>query len=163
MTLRTPDSVASKVWALGVRNSWTMTVDRVTGDVYMGEVTDRGPEEINVLRADGSSTLNFGWPYFEADNPKQSYIDVHHQALNTNRRSSPCLTWFLAEATRSRDGPSIVATCTQNPMRDATSLVRSFLACSTQRTPMATIKSSAAWETTPELRISKWVPTDTSG
>lgn len=71
-----PDSVASKVWALGVRNSWTMTVDRETGDVYMGEVTDRGPEEINILRADGSSTLNFGWPYFEGDNPKQAYIDV---------------------------------------------------------------------------------------
>lgn len=70
-----PDSTASKVWALGVRNSWKLTVDRVTGDVWMGEVTDGGPEEINVMRADGSTVLNFGWPYYE-DNIRTSYGDV---------------------------------------------------------------------------------------
>jgi glucose/arabinose dehydrogenase len=64
-----PSSTASRVWALGVRNSWKLTVDRVTGDVYMGEVTDTGPEEINVMRADGSTVLNYGWPYFQGDNP----------------------------------------------------------------------------------------------
>lgn len=64
-----PGSTASRVWALGVRNSWKLTVDRATGDVYMGEVTDQGPEEINVMRADGSTVLNYGWPYFEGDNP----------------------------------------------------------------------------------------------
>ena len=63
-----PNSVASKVWAIGIRNSWKLTVDRPTGDVYLGEVTDSGPEEINVLRADGSTVLNFGWPYYEDDN-----------------------------------------------------------------------------------------------
>ena len=62
-----PNSTASKVWAVGIRNSWKMWVDRDTGDVYMGEVTDRGPEEINVLRADESTVLNFGWPYYEDD------------------------------------------------------------------------------------------------
>ena len=46
-----------------------MTVDRATGDVYLGEVTDEGPEEVNVVRADGSTVLNFGWPFFECDNP----------------------------------------------------------------------------------------------
>ncbi|MFK8112482.1 MAG: carbohydrate-binding domain-containing protein [Rubripirellula sp.] len=64
-----PSSIASRVWALGVRNSWKLTVDRVTGDVYMGEVTDGGPEEINVMRADGSTVLNYGWPYYQGDNP----------------------------------------------------------------------------------------------
>lgn len=63
-----PGSIQSRVWALGVRNSWKLTVDRDTGDVYIGEVTDEGPEEINVLRAVGPSELNFGWPYFEGDN-----------------------------------------------------------------------------------------------
>ena len=63
-----PGSVRSKVWALGIRNSWKISVDRATGDVYMGEVTDAGPEEINVIRGDGSTLLNFGWPYFEGDN-----------------------------------------------------------------------------------------------
>jgi glucose/arabinose dehydrogenase len=62
-----PDSTASKVWALGIRNSWKLDVDRVTGDIYMGEVTDSGPEEINVMRADGTTILNYGWPYFEGN------------------------------------------------------------------------------------------------
>lgn len=63
-----PDSQESKVWSLGVRNSWKMSVDRPTGDVYIAEVTDNGPEEINVIRADGSTTLNLGWPWFTSDN-----------------------------------------------------------------------------------------------
>ncbi|MEO1621221.1 MAG: PQQ-dependent sugar dehydrogenase, partial [Cyanobacteria bacterium J06632_3] len=66
-----PDSVRSKVWATGVRNPWRWSVDRPTGDVYFGEVTDGGPEEINIIRADVTDPdkLNFGWPYFEGDNP----------------------------------------------------------------------------------------------
>ena len=65
-----PDSVRSKVWATGVRNPWRWSVDRTTGDVYFGEVTDGGPEEINIIRADATEPeqLNFGWPYFEGDN-----------------------------------------------------------------------------------------------
>ena len=62
-----PDSIASRVWAVGIRNSWKLTVDRETGDVYLGEVTDQGPEEVNVIRSDGSTILNFGWPYYEDD------------------------------------------------------------------------------------------------
>lgn len=63
-----PTGTASRVWALGLRNPWRLNVDRGTGDVYIGEVTDFGPEEVNVIRADGSSTLNFGWPYYEGTN-----------------------------------------------------------------------------------------------
>ena len=64
-----PGSQRSKVWSLGVRNSWKMSVDEPTGDVYIAEVTDSGPEEINVIRGDGSTTLNLGWPWFTADSP----------------------------------------------------------------------------------------------
>lgn len=70
-----PSSTASRVWALGIRNSWKLTVDRATGDVYMGEVTDEGPEEINVMRAIGATTHNFGWPYYEG-NLRTSYGTV---------------------------------------------------------------------------------------
>ena len=65
-----PDSVRSKVWALGVRNPWRWSVDRLTGDVYFGEVTDAGPEEINIISSNISNPeqeLNFGWPYYEDD------------------------------------------------------------------------------------------------
>ncbi|NNE00703.1 MAG: DUF4347 domain-containing protein, partial [Pirellulaceae bacterium] len=63
-----PQSIQSRVWAIGVRNSWKIHVDRPTGDIYIGEVTDSGPEEINVMRADGSTILNYGWPYYEDTN-----------------------------------------------------------------------------------------------
>jgi glucose/arabinose dehydrogenase len=70
-----PTSIASRVWAVGIRNSWKLSVDRATGDVYMGEVTDGGPEEINVMRADGTTILNYGWPYYE-DTNRTSYGSV---------------------------------------------------------------------------------------
>ncbi|MEM9090558.1 MAG: DUF4347 domain-containing protein [Cyanobacteria bacterium P01_F01_bin.53] len=65
-----PDSVRSKVWVTGVRNPWRWSVDRPTGDVYFGEVTDGGPEEANVIRAGATEPeqLNYGWPYFEGNN-----------------------------------------------------------------------------------------------
>ncbi|QDT68944.1 Soluble aldose sugar dehydrogenase YliI precursor [Planctomycetes bacterium MalM25] len=63
-----PSSTRSRVWSLGLRNTWKMTVDTPTGDVYLSEVTDSGPEEINVIRGDGSTTLNLGWPWFTGDN-----------------------------------------------------------------------------------------------
>ncbi len=65
-----PDSVRSKVWAVGFRNPWRMSVDSLTGDVFVTDVKDGGPEEINVVRGDGSTVpLNYGWPYFEDVNP----------------------------------------------------------------------------------------------
>ena len=70
-----PTSIASRVWAVGIRNSWKLSVDRATGDVYLGEVTDGGPEEINVMRADGTTILNYGWPYYE-DTNRTSYGTV---------------------------------------------------------------------------------------
>ena len=73
-----PDSTRSKVLALGVRNPWRWTIDRSTGDIYFGEVTDGGPEEINIIHADitdPDKQLNFGWPYYE-DNNRTRYGEV---------------------------------------------------------------------------------------
>lgn len=64
-----PLSVRSLVLALGVRNAWRFSKDPITGNIYFGDVTDSGPEEINLIRPiDIGTALNFGWPYYEGRN-----------------------------------------------------------------------------------------------
>lgn len=108
-----PDATASKVLALGIRNSWKISVDEATGDIYLGEVTDEGPEEINIVRADGSSNPNFGWPYFEGDNRtdygtvpdgftyEAPYISLEH--LNTTAGGDAILDGLVYDGTNYPD------------------------------------------------------------
>lgn len=53
-----------EVWAIGLRNPWAFGFDRVTGDLYIGDVGQEGPEEINVQSAEQSG-VNYGWPILE--------------------------------------------------------------------------------------------------
>ncbi len=57
-----PDSAARLVWALGLRNPFSFTIDRVTGCLVIGDVGNEGWEEIEVACSGGK---NFGWPHFE--------------------------------------------------------------------------------------------------
>jgi glucose/arabinose dehydrogenase len=60
---------APEIWASGVRNPWRMSFDPKTGDLYIGDVGQGGFEEINYVPADAPGGLNFGWNYFEGDEP----------------------------------------------------------------------------------------------
>ncbi|MEO1672465.1 MAG: PQQ-dependent sugar dehydrogenase, partial [Cyanobacteria bacterium J06631_2] len=51
----------SKVYQLGLRNPFRMTIDPRNGDVYVGDVGWTQWEEINSAGAGA----NFGWPYYE--------------------------------------------------------------------------------------------------
>jgi glucose/arabinose dehydrogenase len=64
-----PNSTRSKVMALGIRNSFRFSVDRPTGDIYLGEVSDGGPEEVNVIRGNQTGVVNLGWPYYQDNVP----------------------------------------------------------------------------------------------
>jgi glucose/arabinose dehydrogenase len=55
------DANRSKVYQLGVRNPFRMTVDSATGRLYIGDVGWTNWEEINSAEAGA----NFGWPYYE--------------------------------------------------------------------------------------------------
>jgi glucose/arabinose dehydrogenase len=55
-----PNSNASKVWNLGLRNPFRFTFNPTTGDAIVGDVGWFSYEEINV-----GGGKNFGWPYFE--------------------------------------------------------------------------------------------------
>ena len=54
----------SKVYQLGLRNPFRMTIDQSSGQVYVGDVGWTRWEEINAAGAGA----NFGWPYYEGGN-----------------------------------------------------------------------------------------------
>ena len=60
------EGVRPEIWALGLRNPWRYSFDRVTGELWIGDVGGLTYEEIHVARTDRSPThWNFGWPIWE--------------------------------------------------------------------------------------------------
>lgn len=60
----TPDA-RGEIWALGLRNPWRFSFDRVTGDMFIGDVGVSRREEINFLPATSSGGENYGWRTME--------------------------------------------------------------------------------------------------
>ena len=49
-----------EIWALGFRNPWRWSFDRLTGDIFVGDVGNLVWEEVDFLPS-GVGGLNFGW------------------------------------------------------------------------------------------------------
>ena len=60
-----------EIWAYGLRNPWRFSFDRVTGDLYIGDVGQNRWEEIDFLPAGSPGGANFGWNYREGTHPYQ--------------------------------------------------------------------------------------------
>ncbi|MCK7592523.1 PQQ-dependent sugar dehydrogenase [Pseudomarimonas salicorniae] len=56
----TADGVCDEVYASGLRNPYRFSVDRQTGDLWIGDVGQGAREEVDLLPV-GSGGLNFGW------------------------------------------------------------------------------------------------------
>lgn len=54
-----------EIWAYGLRNPWRVSFDRLTGDMYLGDVGQNTREEINLIPSTARSGMNFGWPLRE--------------------------------------------------------------------------------------------------
>lgn len=55
---------APEIWAYGLRNPFRNSFDRVTGNLYLGDVGQNAIEEIDLI-PDGQGGLNFGWSRLE--------------------------------------------------------------------------------------------------
>lgn len=63
-----PDTIRDEIWALGVRNPWRMSFDRLTGDLYIGDPGHNGGgarEEIDVELAMSGGGRNYGFKMVE--------------------------------------------------------------------------------------------------
>jgi glucose/arabinose dehydrogenase len=55
-----------EIWALGLRNPWRFSFDRLTGDLYIGDVGQDRREEVDFQEA-GIGGQNYGWDIMEGD------------------------------------------------------------------------------------------------
>ncbi len=55
----------NEIWALGVRNPWRFSFDRMTGDLYMADVGQNQYEEVNFQPAASTGGENYGWRIME--------------------------------------------------------------------------------------------------
>jgi glucose/arabinose dehydrogenase len=54
-----------EIWAYGLRNPWKFSIDRVLGDIFIGNVGQNAWEEIEYLPTGRPAPGNFGWKVFE--------------------------------------------------------------------------------------------------
>lgn len=55
----------NEIWHYGLRNPWRLSFDKLTGDLYIGDVGQNAWEEIDFLEAGSPGGANFGWNYRE--------------------------------------------------------------------------------------------------
>jgi len=58
-------SVRKEIWAYGLRNPWRFSFDRLTGDMYIGDVGQSKQEEIDFQSANSNGGENYGWRVME--------------------------------------------------------------------------------------------------
>lgn len=57
--------IREEIWALGLRNPWRFSFDRLTGDLYLGDVGQSTWEEIDFQSFDSPGGENYGWNIME--------------------------------------------------------------------------------------------------
>ncbi len=78
-----------EVWAYGLRNPYRFSFDRLTGDIWIGDVGQGTWEEINLMPGATSGGYNFGWKICEGDFLRGSTT----QACNLAGATAPAITY----------------------------------------------------------------------
>ena len=60
-----PGAGLPEIWAYGLRNPWRFSFDRITGDLYIGDVGGGAREEVDRQPAYSPGGENYGWDIFE--------------------------------------------------------------------------------------------------
>jgi len=56
-----------EIWSYGLRNPWRFSFDRLTGDIYTGDVGQGSWEEVNFVPAASPGGENYGWRLMEGN------------------------------------------------------------------------------------------------
>ena len=81
-----------EIWAYGLRNPWRFSFDRLTGDLYIGDVGQGTWEELDFVPVGMPGGMNFGWNYYGSMHPYQDQPPA-----------SATFTWPVAEYIHSED------------------------------------------------------------
>ena len=87
-----PGNPLDEIWAIGMRNPWRFSFDRLTGDMFIGDVGQDDWEEINFEAAGGTGGENYGWRCMEG---------AHCTGLSGCVCNSPALTLPIHEYSHS--------------------------------------------------------------
>ncbi|HFQ92868.1 MAG TPA: glucose dehydrogenase [Anaerolineae bacterium] len=72
----------NEIWAIGLRNPWRFSFDRLTGNMFIADVGQNEWEEIHVQPADSPGGENYGWDImegfhcFKADSCDQTGLEL---------------------------------------------------------------------------------------
>ncbi len=58
-------AIRDEMWAIGLRNPWRYSFDRLTGDLYIADVGQNRYEEVDFQPAGSPGGQNYGWPIME--------------------------------------------------------------------------------------------------
>ena len=61
-------NVLDEIWHIGLRNPWRFSFDRLTGDMWIGDVGQFLWEEVDFQPANSLGGENFGWRCYEGNN-----------------------------------------------------------------------------------------------
>ncbi|HLA56138.1 MAG TPA: PQQ-dependent sugar dehydrogenase [Flavobacterium sp.] len=58
-----------EIWAIGMRNPWKYSFNRLNGDMWIADVGQEEHEEVNKIAFPQPTGLNFGWRCYEGNTP----------------------------------------------------------------------------------------------
>jgi glucose/arabinose dehydrogenase len=87
-----PGPTVPEIWALGLRNPWRFTFDRVTSDLFIADVGQNQWEEINFEPAGSEGGRNYGWRLMEG-----SHCFLPQAGCNDGSLTLPVLEYSHAE------------------------------------------------------------------
>jgi len=64
-----PGGTCDEIWHMGLRNPWRFTFDRLTGDLFIGDVGQDSWEEVDRQPAASAGGENWGWRCYEGKHP----------------------------------------------------------------------------------------------
>ena len=85
----------AEIWAFGLRNPWRVSFDRLTDDLYIGDVGQLEWEEIDFQPASSSGGENYGWDCREGNHDYEpagcggTYIAPIFEYSHTDNESNP--------------------------------------------------------------------------